>query len=113
MNWFIKTASDEARLANNIERLEELRQQVHDLAYFGTASGSGGYVALQRLLARKVVLGRPVVEKKLKEALIGENNQKIAIDAPTRFQKILLEAESLVQFEIGKEEKVLRGLIGS
>ncbi len=110
MNWFLRTASDEARISNNIERLEKLRQQVHDLAYFGTASGSGGHVALQRLLDHKVVLGRPLVKEKLKEALIGENNQKIALDAPTRFQRILFEAERLVEFEIGKERKVLRSL---
>lgn len=110
MNWLLKTASDEARIANNVERLEKLRLQVHDLAYFGIASGSGGHIALQQLLRHKVVLGRPSVEKKLKEALIGENNQKVALDAPTRFQQILFEAELLVQVEIGKERRLLRSL---
>lgn len=110
MNWLLKTASDEARIANNIDRLEKLRSQVHDLSYFGTASGSGGYLALQRLLKHKVVLGRPLVEQKLKEALIGENNQKIALDAPTRFQRILFDAERLILVEIGKEKKILREL---
>ncbi len=112
MNWLIRTASDEARLTNNINRLEELRLMVHDLAYYVTASQSGGYTILEDLLNHRLVLGRPKVHEKLKKALIGENNQKIALDAPTRCQKILLEAESLIRFEIVKEEKALRKLIG-
>ena len=110
MNWLMRTASDEARITRNIMRLEKLRQQIHDLAWFGTASGSGGHIALQRLVDHKVVLGRPPVREKLTEALIGENNQKVALDAPTRFQRILLEAENLVDYEIGTERRNLRSL---
>lgn len=113
MNWLIRTASDEARIAHNIDRLEELRKSVHELAHFGVASQSGGFEVLQKLLDHRLVLGRPKVHKKLQEALIGENNQKVALDAPTRFQRILMEAESLVEQEIGKERRRLRKLIGS
>jgi hypothetical protein len=110
MTWLIRIASDEARVARNIERLEDLRESIHELAYYGTASQSGGFTVLQDMLDNRVVLGRPNVLKKLKEALIGENNQKVALDAPTRFQRILFEAEELVSREIGKEKKALKEL---
>ena len=112
MTWLVRIASDEARVARNIERLENLRKSVHELAYYGVASQSGGFTILQDLLDNRVVLGRPKVLKKLKEALIGENNQKVALDAPTRFQRILFEAEQLVLSEIGKEKQTLRKLTG-
>ena len=107
MTWLVRIASDEARIARNIERLEGLRKSVHELAYFGVASQSGGFTVLQDLLDNRVVLGRPIVLKKLKEALIGENNQKVVLDAPTRFQRILFEAEELIAREIGKEKRTL------
>ena len=110
MTWLVRIASDEQRLARNIERLEDLRKSVHELAYYGVASQSGGFTILQDLLDNRVVLGRPIVLDKLKEALIGENNQKVALDAPTRFQRILLEAEELIEREIGKETSTLRKL---
>lgn len=110
MTWLVRIASDEARIARNIERLENLRKSVHELAYFGVASQSGGFTVLQNLLDNRVVLGRPAVFDKMKEALIGENNQKVVLDAPTRFQRILFEAESLISLEIGKEKKTLRKL---
>lgn len=110
MTWLVRIASDEARIARNIERLESLRKSVHELAYFGVASQSGGFTVLQNLLDNRVVLGRPAVLDKMKEALIGENNQKVVLDAPTRFQRILFEAESLISLEIGKEKKTLRKL---
>ncbi len=112
MTWLVRIASDEARLTRNIERLESLRKSVHELAYYGVASQSGGFTILQNLLDNRVVLGRPIVHNKLKEALIGENNQKVVLDAPTRFQRILLEAEELIEREIGKEKKTLRKLTG-
>lgn len=111
MNWLIRIASDETRLARNIDRLEELRKSVHELAYFVVASQSGGYQVLQGLLDHRLVLGRPKVLDKLKEALIGENNQKVALDAPTRFQRIMLEAEDLIGIEIAKEQRNLRSLL--
>ena len=112
MTWLVRIASDEARIARNIERLEDLRKSVHELAYYGVASQSGGFTILQDLLDNRVVLGRPRVLAKLKEALIGENNQKVVLDAPTRFQRILFETESLIELEIGKEKKTLRKLTG-
>ena len=112
MNWLTRIASDETRVARNIDRLRELRKSVHELAYFGVSSQSGGFRVLQDLLDHRLVLGRPKVHNKLKEALIGENNQKIALDAPTRFQRILFEAEDLIEREIALEQKNLRELIG-
>lgn len=111
MSWLEKIASEEARRARNIERLVDLQKAVHDLAWFATASQSGGYTVLEGMLDNRLVLGRPRVHDKLKEALIGENNQKIALDAPTRFQRLLLEAEDLVKVEIGKENRELRKLV--
>jgi hypothetical protein len=108
MSWLMKLASDKARLARNIERLEELHDLVHDLAHFAIASQSGGFTVLENLLENQLVKGRPNVLSKLKEALIGENNQKVALDAPTRFQRILFEAETLIQHEIGKENKAYK-----
>lgn len=112
MNWFTRTASDRARVTNNIVRLETLRDQLHDLAWFGIASGSGGHMVLEKMLNNRLVLGRPRVHEKLTEALIGENNQKVALDAPNRFQQILLDAEALVDGEIGKERRTLRQFDG-
>jgi len=111
MNWLTRIASDETRLARNIDRLEELRKSVHELAYFGVASQSGGHQVLQDLLDHRLVLGRPKVHDKLSEALIGENNQKVALDAPTRFQRIMLEAEDLIGREIAKEQRTLRTIL--
>lgn len=108
MNWFVRIASDAARLARNIKRLDELKKIVHELAYFGVASQSAGFRVLQGILENRAVLGRPMVHEKLKEALIGENNQKVVLDAPTRFQRILLEAEKLIDVEIIKEKRVLK-----
>lgn len=113
MNWLTKLASDRARLARNIERLEELQELVHDLASFAIASQSGGFTVLENLLENQLVKGRPNVHSKLTEALIGENNQKVALDAPTRFQRILFEAESLIKHEIGKENKSFRNAVKS
>jgi len=111
VNWLIRTASDARRVEHNVERLKELRTSVHELAYFGLASQSGAFKVLQDLLDNKVVLGRPNVHKKLQDALIGENNQKVVLDAPTRFMRLLFEAENLIEREIGKERRELRQLI--
>ena len=113
MNWFSKIASDEERISNNIERLEELRKTVHDLAYFGIASQSGGFKALQGLVENQLIRGRPKVHEKLTSALIGENNQKLVLDAPMTFQRVLFEAEDLINREIKKEKVVLRELAKS
>ena len=111
LNWFLKCAdSDKIRIKENISRLEFLRKKVHDLAYFVVASQSGGHKSLEDLLQEPVVRGRPLVLEKLESALIGENNQKIALDAPTKFQGIMLEAENLIIREINKEAKDLAKL---
>lgn len=111
MMWFFKIAKNEReRLKRNISRLEELRSIVHDLGYFAIASNSGGYQVLEEIINDNVVRGRPKVYEKLQSALIGENNQKIALDAPTRFHAIMIEAEELIHREIGKEQRSLREL---
>jgi hypothetical protein len=112
MNWFEKFArSDIERIRDNIQRLESLKSRVHDLGYFAVASNSGGFQALNTLTQEQLVRGRPKVLAKLEEALVGENNQKVALDAPTRFQRIMTEAEELIQTEIGKEQRELRELV--
>jgi hypothetical protein len=111
MNWFEKYArSNVERIKSNILRLESLKSRVHDLGHFAIASNSGGFQALSLLVEDQVVKGRPKVLAKLKEALVGENNQKIALDAPTRFQRIMNEAEELIKTEVGKEQRELREL---
>lgn len=114
MNWFQKIAvSDRLRLERNIERLHSLHLAVHDLGYFAIASQSGGYTALQEILDDRLVKGRPFVYEKLKSALVGENNQKLVLDAPTRFQGIMVEAEDLIQREIIQEERELIALLNA
>lgn len=108
MTWLTRLASDEERLKRNLERLEELRKSVHDLSYYGIACQSGGFKVLQDILDNRVVRGHPQLEQKLKQALIGENNQKVVLDAPTRFQRLLLEAEEYIIRQVAKEKRELR-----
>lgn len=111
MSWLTKkTRSDGSRIERNIRRLESLRSRVHDLSYFVVASNSGGYEYLKELLKENIVLGRPKVKAKLEEALLGENNQKVALDNPMRFQRFMREAEELIQGEITKEQRQLKEL---
>ena len=111
MSWLLKKAdSDVVRIKRNIMRLESLRDKIHSAGDLVVASNSGGYVFLQNILKDPLVLGRPPILKKLTEALIGENHQKIALDAPLRFQKIMIEAEDTVMSEIRKEKRKLRDL---
>lgn len=112
MSWLQKKAeSDKVRIENNIQRLDDLKRRVHDLGYFAIASQSGGYQALLDLLDNKLVKGREYVYNKLKSALVGENNSKLVLDAPSRFQAILIEAETLIDREISKEKRRLRELL--
>lgn len=109
MKWFFKAArSDVERIEDNLNRLSSLKETVHDLGYYVFSSQSGGYAALKSLLEEKIVTGRPNIWNKLNEANIGENHQKLALDNPARFQKIMIEAENLIQHEIVKEIKKLR-----
>ena len=111
MTWVQKFArSDKDRIEDNMKRLESLRSTVHDLGYFAAASNSGGFMVLQDLLDNGIVKGRPKVLSKLDEALIGENNQKIALDNPLGFQEIMKEAEELIIREISKEARALKAL---
>lgn len=111
MSWLQKYAkSDVDRIRSNIKKLESLCSRVRDLGYFATASNSGGYHTLKKMLTEKTVLGRPKVHAKLQEALVGENNQKVALDSPARFQGIMVEAEKLIQMEIGLEQRALKEL---
>ena len=106
MSWFKKIAfSDRIRLERNIKRLKELQSKVHDLATFVISSQGGGYQVLIKLLDDNLVHGRPAVHKKLKEALISENNQKMALDSPNRFQAIMYEAENIIGNEILIEQR--------
>jgi hypothetical protein len=111
VSWLHRRASsDITRVKRNIERLEELRKKVHDLGFFGVATQSGGFQVLSALLEENLVVGRPKVHEKLQSALIGENGQKVVLDAPLRFQEIMREAEDLINREIGKERRNLKEL---
>ena len=112
MNWMEKVAlSDKIRIERNIARLEELKQKVHELGFFAIASQSGGYQVLLEILDDNLVKGREKVYDKLKSALVGENNSKVVLDAPTRFQGILSEAEDLINQEVTKEKRELRKIL--
>jgi len=112
MSWFKKRASsDIVRIRTNIARLEELKKKIHELGFFALATQTGGFQVLSALLEEKIVLGRPSVLEKLRSALIGENNQKVALDSPKRFQELMREAEELVDREIGKENRDLREIL--
>lgn len=109
MNWFVKIAlSDSERIKHNILRLESLKGLIHDLGYYAFASQSGCYKVFTDILKDKLILGRESILKKLNEAYIGENNQKVVIDSPSKFQNIMTEAESLIDIEITKEKSKLR-----
>ena len=109
MSWLEKKAkSDKTRLEDNVNRLNRLRSIVHDLGYFVVSSNSGGFAFLNDLLKESIVIGRPKVKAKLEEALIGENNQKLALDSPMRFQQLMREAETIIDYEIAKEQRHLR-----
>lgn len=110
MNWIKKAKSDNERISDNIERLEGLKKKVHELGYFVVSFQSGGHQALESMLEDQLVKGRDRVYNKLSSALIGENNSKVALDAPTRFQRIMVEAEGLIQIEINKEKRSLAKL---
>lgn len=112
MSWMEKVAlSDRIRIEHNIVRLEGLKTRVHELGSFAIASQSGGYQILVELLDDVLVKGREKVYNKLKEALIGENNSKIVLDAPTRFGAMMVEAEQLIDREIIKEKKKLNEIL--
>lgn len=110
-NWFHKLSFTEVeRINNNILRLENLLAKVHNLGYFAVASNSGGFKALEALIQDKLVLGRPKVKESLMAALIGENNQKIALDSPHKFQQIMFDTENVIKLEINKEKRELAKL---
>ena len=112
MNWLHKkfADSDKVRIEHNLQRLKDLKDKVHHLAYFVFSSQSGGYNVLKDLLEDNLVQGRPKVHHKLQEAFIGKNRQKIALDSPGRFQKTVFEAERLIDLEILAETKKLKKL---
>jgi len=111
MSWLFKLArTEEDRIKRNINKLEKIRSVIYDLSYFAVSFNRGGFQVLKELLCDQVVKSRPKVFEKLKSALLGENNQKVVLDAPTRFQRIMREAEKLVMNEIGKEKKELKKL---
>ena len=108
MSWFSRFAnSDILRIKDNIDRLLSLKKTVHGLGYLVMASPTNGYMKLTELLKDPLVRGREKVYAKLSEALHGDLNQKIALDAPTKFKEIMVVAEKLIDSEIGKEKKKL------
>lgn len=109
--WFYKISkTDIDRFKMNISKLESLKSIVHKLSDFVVSSNSGGYEVLKSLLDDNLVHGYPLVFNKLQSGLIGENNQKIALDSPSRFKNIMIESEQLIQNEIVKESRKLKKL---
>jgi len=85
MTWLRKLAlTDRQRINSNLDRLQSLLKQVHDLGFFAFASQSGSYQVLENLVNDKLVLGRPKVRHILQSALTGENNQKLVLDSPSQ-----------------------------
>ena len=113
-NWLQKlSTSDKLRIENNIARLEDLKTKIHDLGYFAIASQSGAYQLLKELLEEPVVKGRERVFQKLQSALVGPNNSKLVLDAPTKFQGLMNDTEQLIKTEINKEIRKLKELESS
>lgn len=111
VNWLLKLSrSDKERIQNNLQRLRDLRASVKDLSYFVVASQSGGYQVLQDILKQKVVLGNPKIYDSLHSALKGENNSKIALDSPMRFQGFMQNSMTVIDREIRRAEKELKEL---
>lgn len=111
MRWLIKTCrSEKERIEYNIQRLDHLRSAVKDLGHFVVASQSGGFQVLKELLQQKIVLGNPKIHDSLKSALIGENNSKIALDSPQRFQEIMKNTLGVIDIVMAKQKKELRNL---
>ena len=111
MGWLYKAArSDLERLSDNVERLTALRQKVKELSDFAFASQGGAHEVLEKLLDEQLVQGRKRVHDKLKEALFGENRQRIALDSPHKFNQVMVEALALIDGEIKGEKRKLKNL---
>ena len=110
MGWLNKISfkTDTERISFNIDRLLSIKSLIHELAYVVIASNSSGYRTLESILEIPIVKDREKLYSKLKSALIGQNNQKIALDSPMKFQRIMFEAEVLVGNEIMKEQIKLK-----
>ncbi len=112
MNWLKKRAmSDMLRVKTNIARLENVKDRIRELGNFVIATQSGGFQVLTEILQESIVLGRPKLLEKLTSALIGENNQKVALDAPHTFKRLMIDAEAIIDVEIGKEKRKLREIL--
>lgn len=110
-NWLLKVAhSDKERIHTNISRLRTLKADIHDLALMCVSSQSICHLKLEKLIQHPLVKDRSKVHEKLSTALFGENNQKIALDAPMKFREILLDAEVLVNHEIQQESRKLHAI---
>jgi len=111
MSWLRKLAlTDKQRINSNLNRLDDLSKQIHELGFFAFSSQSGSYQVLEGLINDKLVLGRPKVRHILQSALTGENRQKLVLDSPTRFQSYMNKAEEAISLEINKELRNLREL---
>lgn len=110
-NWLKKIADiDQLRIENNIKRLESLGSVLHKLSDFVIASPTNGYKKIKELLDDNLVRDRKHIKEKLLNAFVGENNQKIALDSPTKCHYYILEAEEAVKREIIREKRLLADL---
>lgn len=111
MGWLKKIAkTEQERIGYNIKRLESIRDLVHEMAYAAPCNPSGTFRTLEKLMNETIIKDREKVFKKMNSAYIGPHNQKIVLDAPMKFQKLMLEAEALIKKEIINENKKLKEL---
>mgnify|MGYP001561310188 CR=1 FL=1 len=109
MHWLFKQSeSDIERIEHNIARWLSLRDYVHNLGDFVFASQSGGYNCLLKLLDNNLIKSNDNIHKHLHAALVGANNQKVALDSPWKFQYLMRETEKLIEKEIALSNREIR-----
>jgi len=116
MSWFTQAkltgeeTSERDRIARNIKRLEDLKSYVHNLGHLALSSQVKAYRVLFEMLRTNLVTGRRPVYQKLREAFIGDHRQKVALDGPRRFRKVMHEAEAMIENEIIAEIRHLQSI---
>jgi len=110
IRWLKRAASDLPRMENNIKRLEDLKEELHQLRLFAPLSQSGAFLRISEIVDKQVVRGLPRVRDILSAAHIGDHHQKVALDAPQRFVSLIEEAEVLIGHEISARMMELKKL---
>lgn len=103
--WFVKALTERARKLRNIDRLQDLYQYLKELKDMSPSCQSCAFDVISQLKDLNLVKGRPKLKEKIQEAYMGENNQKVALDAPIRFSRLIQEAMDIVKYEIASENR--------